>query len=111
VPFLIFLEVKMLLSLTPTETIFLYETLLKTKVVEADSRDAQQKLLLELRSMILQNMQTVQDQTNKTKFESWILQEEKRISDLNKNNSQIKIQSEEVNKKGQKNARIIRKTA
>lgn len=56
-------------------------------------------------------MQTVQDQTNKTKFESWILQEEKRVSDLNKNNSQIKIESEEVNKKGQKNARIIRKTA
>ena len=87
------------INLTPLELVYLYETLLTSSVSSSEQQDARQSIVSKARTSLLEKLEKISVDTNKTQFESWAANEAKKVQDLEKKNDELKSVAKKTAKK------------
>lgn len=79
------------INLTPNELVYLYETLLASSVANSEQQDAKLSIVSKARTALLDKLEKVSVESNKTLFQVWASQETKKVEDLSRKNSKLKV--------------------
>jgi len=80
-----------MLNLTPTELFFLYENLTNSIVSGAEQQDLKTMILSKVKTALVERLESLQEETNKTMYEAWKSNEEKKLKDLSQKNEDLKM--------------------
>jgi len=81
----------MTINLTPRELVYLYETLLTSAVFNSEQQEDRQSIVCKARSSLLEKLEKVSVESNKAQFQVWANREVKKVEDLAKKNTELKV--------------------
>ena len=78
------------INLTPSEIVYLYETLLVAPVSNSEQQDARSSIVSKAKEALLAKLEISNIETNRVMCNAWVSQETKKLEDLNKKNKELK---------------------